>query len=304
MSTHTQASACVPTMYLAKQYEMGGASSAFRRVRPNHADHGYLARIGGLHRENAHVSDVASSMYAAAVASYFNYSPYEHLDVERASGSYLSWSPMLTHGRSFPSPSSSRRGIKRTASSRESAARKSIPSSSSSSSSSSGSMAKRSRGMGRYVRKEGHVYKFECDECDYCTDVSGSMKRHRRAVHEKYRKDSPSCPSSRQDPTRTTSSRKSAAHKASSSSSSSSPPSSSSSITSDRSRRGGKFVRKEGYLYRFECNYECDYGTDIPGSMKRHVEGVHEKRKDYECPVCHKRFAHAHRLKTHREAKH
>jgi KRAB domain-containing zinc finger protein len=89
-------------------------------------------------------------------------------------------------------------------------------------------------------------------------------------------------------------------------------------------------VRKEGYDYEFECDV-CDYGTDDSGNMKRHEEmhagvryhcpqcthasttrynlqkhirTIHEERKDFECPVCHKEFGEAGSLKVHRESVH
>jgi hypothetical protein len=107
---------------------------------------------------------------------------------------------------------------------------------------------------------------------------------------------------------------------------STSASSSSSSSTSHKSR----FVRKEGYEYKFECD-QCDYGTDHSGSMKRHtvnhagirypcpqctyqsaskrnlqrhIRTVHEKRKDFECSVCHKKFGQAGSLQRHQEAVH
>jgi uncharacterized Zn-finger protein len=138
---------------------------------------------------------------------------------------------------------------------------------------------------------------------------------------------SPSSPSSsspsRRGVKRTASSRERAAHNSKSSSSSSSS-------SSNHSRVGPKFVRKEGYEYRFECGM-CDYGTDHSTSMKRHkdmhagvrydcpqcthasatrgnlqvhIRTIHEERKDLECPVCHKEFAHAQSLKVHRESVH
>lgn len=42
----------------------------------------------------------------------------------------------------------------------------------------------------QFVRKEGHVYKHECDMCDYGTDVSGSLKIHKDA-HEGVRYECP-----------------------------------------------------------------------------------------------------------------
>jgi uncharacterized Zn-finger protein len=89
-------------------------------------------------------------------------------------------------------------------------------------------------------------------------------------------------------------------------------------------------VRKEGYVYKMECRV-CDYGTDISLHMKKHKEihagvrfqcreckreyseksglqkhirTVHEKRKDFECSVCHQKFGTAGNAKEHREAKH
>jgi hypothetical protein len=118
--------------------------------------------------------------------------------------------------------------------------------------------------------------------------------------------------------------------------SSSSSPSSTSSNSNFQSnvaaRRPGarSFVRKDNYVYRFECNL-CSYGTDHSGTMKqhkdmhagvrfqcpscphrstskkdlqRHIRTIHEKRKDFKCPVCDKGFAHAGNLKVHRESVH
>jgi hypothetical protein len=87
---------------------------------------------------------------------------------------------------SSSSSSSSRRGVKRSASSRERAARNSKSSSSSSSSSN------RSRVGRNFVRKEGYEYRFECDSCDYGTDHSTSMKRH-KDMHAGVRYHCPEC---------------------------------------------------------------------------------------------------------------
>jgi hypothetical protein len=89
-------------------------------------------------------------------------------------------------------------------------------------------------------------------------------------------------------------------------------------------------VRKDGHEYRFECDV-CDYGTDHCGRMKSHedmhagvryhcprcthasttnsglqvhIRNVHENRKDYECPECHKKFGAAYVVKNHRESVH
>jgi hypothetical protein len=118
---------------------------------------------------------------------------------------------------------------------------------------------------------------------------------------------------------RTASSRESAAQNSSS-------PCSSSLI----SPRKIKFVRKEGYDYRFECDL-YDYGTDCTDAMKKHEEmhagvryhcpkcthastvtsnlqthisTVHEELKEFECPLCHKGFGHASTVKTNRESVH
>jgi uncharacterized Zn-finger protein len=105
---------------------------------------------------------------------------------------------------------------------------------------------------------------------------------------------------------------------------------SSSTSSSSSSRRKSNFVRKEGHEYKFECDV-CDYGTDHSGCMKqhkdnhagvryhcpqcthasttrsslqRHIRNIHEERKDFECPVCHKGFGAAGSLKIHRESVH
>jgi uncharacterized Zn-finger protein len=86
---------------------------------------------------------------------------------------------------SSSSSSSSRRGVKRSASSRESAACNSKSSSSSSSSN-------RSRVGRNFVRKEGYEYRFDCDTCDYGTDHSSRMKRH-KDMHAGVRYHCPEC---------------------------------------------------------------------------------------------------------------
>jgi hypothetical protein len=128
---------------------------------------------------------------------------------------------------------------------------------------------------------------------------------------------SSSSPSSRRGVKRTASSRESAA--CNSKSSSLSPSNNSGSSCTQRG-----FVRKEGYEYAFECG-TCDYGNDRPGLTKRHqdnhagvryhcskcthqstrmsdlqvhIRTIHEERKDFECPVCHKRFSQASNLNT------
>jgi uncharacterized Zn-finger protein len=124
---------------------------------------------------------------------------------------------------------------------------------------------------------------------------------------------------------RTASSRESAARNSSSSSSSTSISSS-----SNTGNRKSRFVRKEGYEYRFECDV-CDYGTDNStsikrheenhagvrylcptcsreftenGSLQQHVRNVHDMRKDFECPECLLMFGEASDLKKHRESVH
>jgi hypothetical protein len=83
----------------------------------------------------------------------------------------------------------------------------------------------------------------------------------------------------------------------------SSSSSSSSSYTGNRIH-GGSYVRKKGHVYRFQCGL-CDYGTDAGISlMQVHIRAVHEKKKDFECPVCEKGYGQSGDLKRHRESVH
>jgi uncharacterized Zn-finger protein len=127
---------------------------------------------------------------------------------------------------------------------------------------------------------------FECPECHKGFATAFDLKKHREAVHEYVRHECPvvecdksytmraSCvdhirlehgSKSSLVPIRRTIEEQIEASKSRNQSASSSSASSSS------SRGGRKFVRKEGYEYKFECDV-CDYGTDKSNHMRQHEE--------------------------------
>jgi KRAB domain-containing zinc finger protein len=186
---------------------------------------------------------------------------------------------------------------------------------------------------------------FECPVCHKEFGYAGSLKRHRESVHGGVRYECPmaECDKSYTNrtacvahirlehgghssltPVRRTIEEQIEASKSRKQSASSS------STSSSGSRRKSRFVRKEGHVYKFECDV-CDYGTDHSRSMKhhkdvhagvryhcpqcahasttrgglqKHIRAIHEERKDFECPVCHKGFGAADTLKKHRESVH
>jgi hypothetical protein len=57
-------------------------------------------------------------------------------------------------------------------------------------------------------------------------------------------------------------------------------------------------------MYTFECIL-CEYGNDYSNTaLQIHIRTVHEKRRDFECTVCHREFSQSGQLKIHRESVH
>jgi hypothetical protein len=52
-------------------------------------------------------------------------------------------------------------------------------------------------------------------------------------------------------------------------------------------RTGHRLKTCKGCRGRYRCSFDgCDYKCSLPETIKRHVEMVHEKMKDKECPRC------------------